>query len=86
MNWVKFKTSWSLITTMESIIFTLALVHFYSRIGLKRISAGQMVIYKKVEKNTTLYAEKKAEVKYNLLCFSLLNVSAAATIKHLCIS
>ena len=63
MNLVKFETSRSSISNMESSIFTLALVHFYSRIVLKRISADQLVIYRKVEKNTTLYAKKKADIK-----------------------
>ena len=63
MNLVKFETSRSSITIMESSIFTLVLVHFYSRIVLKRISADRMVIYRKVEKNTALYAKKKADVK-----------------------
>ena len=53
-EFIKFETSQSSITTMESSIFTLALVHFYSRILLKRISADQMVIYRKVENNNTL--------------------------------
>ena len=64
MNLVKFETSRNLTTTMESTVFTLALVHFFSRIVLKRISADQMVIYRKVERNTILYAKKKADVKY----------------------
>ena len=63
MNLVKFETLQSPIITMESSIFTLALVHFYSRIVLKKISADQLVIYRKVEKNSTLYAKKKADIK-----------------------
>ena len=55
MNLVKFETLRSSITTMESSIVTLALEDFYSRIVLKRLSADQMVIYRKVEKNTTFY-------------------------------
>ena len=55
MNLVKFETLRSSTTTMESSIFTLALLHFYSRIVLKRVSADQMVIYRKFEKNITLY-------------------------------
>ena len=59
MNLVNCETSGSSITTIEWSIFNLALVHFYSRIVLKRTSADQMVIYRKVEKNATLYAKKK---------------------------
>ena len=39
---------------MESGVFSVALVHFNSRVVLKRNSTDQMVIYWKVEKNNTL--------------------------------
>ena len=51
---------------MESSILTLAWVNFCSRIVLKKISADQMVPYRKVEKNNTLFAKKEADVKYKV--------------------
>ena len=59
MNSVKFEASRSFFLNDGVEYFTLALVHFYSRVVVKRTS-----IYRKVEKNTVLYAKKKTDVKY----------------------